>query len=161
MQKNCDNLVENTTAAAAANQQVPAVMIKMFSKDMIQTHIVQYLSQGQRGPECRVEVWEIVNAILYKLKSGIQWHLLPVNTLIFSDKLSWEAVYYHYRKWCKDGSWRKVWLQLLSGYKYLLDLSTSQLDGSHSPAKCGGEAVGYQGRKRCKTARLPQVISCY
>ena len=35
---------------------------------MIQTHIVQHLSQGQRGPACRVEVWEIVNAILYKLK---------------------------------------------------------------------------------------------
>ena len=97
---------------------------------MIQTYIVQYLSQGQRGPECRVETWEIVNAILYKLKTGVQWHLLPVKSLIFSDKLSWEAVYYHYRnrvagRWCKDGSWRKVWLKLLSGYKFLLDLSTA------------------------------------
>ncbi len=62
MQKNCDNLVENTTAAVAANQQVPAVMIKMYSKEMIPTHILQYLSQSQRGPECKaaaaaVEVW--------------------------------------------------------------------------------------------------------
>ena len=58
---------------------------------MIQTHIVQHLSQGQRGPACRVEVWEIVNAILYKLKSGTQWYLLPVNSLIFSDKISWRT----------------------------------------------------------------------
>lgn len=121
---------------------------------MIQQHIVQYLSQGQRGPECRVELWEIVNAILYKLKSGTQWHLLPVNSLIFSDKFSWQSVYHHYRKWCKDGSWRRVWQRLLSQYKYLLDLSTAQLDGSHSPAKRGGEAVAYQGRKKCKTTNI-------
>ena len=129
-------------------------MIKMFPKVMIQTHIVQHLSQGQRGPACRVEVWEIVNAILYKLKSGTQWYLLPVNSLIFSDKISWGTVYHHYRKWCKDGSWRRVWLRLLANYKYLLDLSTAQIDGSHSPAKRGGEAVAYQGRKRCKTTNI-------
>lgn len=129
-------------------------MIKMFSKDMIQTHIVQHLSQGQRGPKTRVELWEIVNAILYKLKTGVHWHLLPVNSLIFSDKISWQTVYHHYRKWCKDASWRKVWQQLMSAFRSLLDLSTAQLDGSHSPAKRGGEAVAYQGRKKCKTSNI-------
>ena len=63
-------------------------------------------------------------------------------------------MYHHYRKWCKDGSWRRVWLRLLANYKYLLDLSTAQIDGSHSPAKRGGEAVAYQGRKRCKTTNI-------
>lgn len=129
-------------------------MIEIFSKDMIQLHIVQQLSSGQRGPECKVELWEIVNAILYKLKTGTQWHMLPVNSLIISDKFSWQSVYYHYRKWCKDHSWRRVWLKLVSRFKSLLDLSTSQLDGSHSPAKRGGEAVAYQGRKKCKTSNI-------
>lgn len=121
---------------------------------MIQTHIVQHLSQGQRGPDCRVELWEVVNAILYKLKTGLQWKLLPVNSLIFSGSITWGAVYHHYRKWCKDGSWRKVWQQLMRTHKYLLDLSTAQFDGSHSPAKRGGEAVAYQGRKKCKTTNI-------
>jgi len=40
MKNNCDNLVENTTAAVAANQQVPAIMIKMYFKEMIPTHIL-------------------------------------------------------------------------------------------------------------------------
>ena len=36
-------------------------------------------------------------------------------------------------------------------YKHLLDLSSIQLDGTHTPAKRGGEAVAYQGRKKSKT----------
>jgi len=32
-----------------------------------------------------------------------------------------------------------------------LDLSCVQLDGSHTPCKRGGAAVGYQGRKAAKT----------
>lgn len=129
-------------------------MIEIFSKDMIQRHIVQYLSQGSRGPDCRVELWEVVNAILYKLKTGTQWDMLPVKSLIYSGKISWQAVYHHYRKWCKDQSWRRVWLALMGRFKFLLDLSTAQLDGSHSPAKRGGEAVAYQGRKKSKTSNI-------
>ena len=121
---------------------------------MINAHIVQHLSQAQRCLICRVELWEVVNAIFYKLKTGIQWHLLPVKSLISSSSYSWNAVYYHFRKWCQDGSWRKAWLAILASYKSLLDLSTSQLDGSHSPAKRGGEAVAYQGRKKCKTTNI-------
>ena len=36
-------------------------------------------------------------------------------------------------------------------HKSKLDLSSIQLDGSHTPAKRGAEAVAYQGRKKCKT----------
>jgi hypothetical protein len=34
--------------------------------------------------------------------------------------------------------------------KYL-DMSSIELDGSHTPAKNGGDAVGYQGRKAPNT----------
>ncbi len=34
--------------------------------------------------------------------------------------------------------------------KYL-DLSSAEFDGSQTPAKNGGDAVGYQGRKACNT----------
>lgn len=129
-------------------------MLTLFSKDMLNSQIVQHLSQARRGYTCRVELWEVVNAIFYKLKTGIQWHLLPVKSLIFSGPYSWSSVYYHFRKWCKDGSWRKVWLILLKAHKGLLDLSTGQLDGSHSPAKRGGEAVAYQARKKSKTTNI-------
>ena len=121
---------------------------------MINHHLVQHLSQARRGYVCRVELSEVVRAIYYKLKTGVQWDHLPVKSLITSNKYSWNAVYHHYRKWVKDGSWRKVWLTILAGNKGKLDLSTSQLDGSHSLAKRGGEAVAYQGRKKAKTTNI-------
>lgn len=43
---------------------------------------------------------------------------------------------------------------MLSQHKHLLDLSCIQLDGSHTQAKKGGEAVGYQGRKKAKTTNV-------
>ncbi len=33
-------------------------------------------------------------------------------------------------------------------------MSSIQLDGTHTPAKRGGEAVAYQGRKKCKTSNM-------
>ena len=33
-------------------------------------------------------------------------------------------------------------------------MSSVQLDGTHTPTKRGGSAVGYQGRKKCKTSNM-------
>ena len=44
-----------------------------------------------------------------------------------------------------------MWTQLLEMNRSKLDVSSVQLDGSHTPAKRGGQAVGYQGRKKSKT----------
>ena len=40
---------------------------------------------------------------------------------------------------------------MLGENKAHLDCSSVQLDGSHTPAKNGGKAVGYQGRKKART----------
>jgi len=89
-------------------------------------------------------------AILYRLKTGCQWRQLPMKQF-FKEKYSWQSVYYHFQKWSKDGSWEKVWIHILKKYKHLLDLSSIQLVGTHTPAKRGGESVAYQGRKKSKT----------
>ena len=72
----------------------------------------------------------------------------------FSVKYSWQSVYYHFQKWCKDGSWERIWVKLLSKYKSSLDMSSIQLDGTHTPTKRGGQKVAYQGRKKCKTSNM-------
>lgn len=126
-------------------------MYTVLSKDTIEEDIIPYLPTAQRGFSPTVSLVEIVNSILYKLKTGVQWHQLPVKAL-FEDKiLSWQSVYHHYRKWCKSGAWKSCWIQLLTKYKSSLDLSSSDLDGSHTSALRGGEQVGYQGRKKRKT----------
>jgi len=126
-------------------------MYTVLNKDTIEMEIVPNIPLTKRGFPPRVPLVEIINAILYKLKTGMQWHQLPVQALFEEAPLSWESVYYHYRKWCVSGVWQSCWVQLLSKYKSKLDLSSSDLDGSHTTALKGGEQVGYQGRKKRKT----------
>jgi len=114
-------------------------------------YILPHLSVAQRGYSSSVDRWEIVNAILYKFKTGVAWYLLPVNSLISSGHIQYGAVFHHFRKWTKDGSWQQVWIKLLGQFKSLLDLSTAQFDGTHTPCQCGGQQVAYQGRKKAKT----------
>ena len=101
----------------------------------------------------KVQKYQVVEAILYRLKTGCQWRQLPMKQF-FRVRYKWESVYYHFQKWCKDGSWQKIWQILLNKYKHLLDMSSIQLDGTHTPTKRGGEAVAYQGRKKSKTSNL-------
>jgi transposase len=45
---------------------------------------------------------EIFNAILYVLRSGCAWRLLP------HDMPPWKTVYHYFRLWRKDGLWEQV-----------------------------------------------------
>lgn len=57
---------------------------------------------GTRG---RPQEWpprEIINAILYLLRTGCQWRMLP------HDLPPWQTVYYHHRKWRLNGTWEKI-----------------------------------------------------
>ena len=81
---------------------------------------------------------EIVNSILYKLKTGVQWALLPIKSLFSKVVLNAKSVYAHYNKWSKQGIWQKCWSSILSKFGSSLDLSSVDLDGRHTPALCGG-----------------------
>lgn len=126
-------------------------MYKVLSKDIIETEILPHLSTAKRGFETKSCLSEVVNSILYKLKTGIQWHMLPVESLFSDVVLSYKTVYWHFRKWSKNGEWEISWLYILNNYKSLLDLSTSSIEGSHTRALRGGEEVAYQARKKSKT----------
>ncbi len=125
--------------------------MEVLSKDIITTWILPHLPFGPRGKEVKVSPIELIEAILYKLKTGCQSRCLPVKHFFTQEVLTWQGVYYHFNEWRKDGSWRNLWLSVLRLNKRFLDLSTVQLDGSHTPAKNGGAAVGYQGRKAART----------
>lgn len=128
-------------------------MLKL-TKRQINQNLVPHLSQGKRGPSCRVCLWRVVRAILYRMKTGIQWRELPTESLFSDQSFSWKSVYYYFSKWCKDGSWYLLWVRVLHLCHELLDMSSIELDGSHTPAKRGGQKVGYQGRKKAKTTNM-------
>lgn len=77
--------------------------------------------------------------------------MLSVESLFSDVVLSYKTVYWHFRKWSKNGEWLNSWLHILANNKSYLDLSTSSIDGSHTKALRGGEEVEFQTRKMSKT----------
>lgn len=129
--------------------------MEILSKDTIKTDILPNLSIGKRGlpvsEETRVA---IVECILHKLKTGCQWAFVPVQQFVKEKDMTWQNIYYHFLKWSKEHLFFMLWISILKKYKKHLDLSCIQLDGSQTPCKKGGLAVGYQGRKHCKTTNM-------
>lgn len=126
-------------------------MYQVLDKSTINLEIIPHLSIAKRGFKTKSCLIEIVNCILYKLKTGCQWYLLPVKSLFSEVVLHYKTVFGHFRKWSKDGSWKQAWINLLHDKKSHLDLSSVSIDGSHTTALRGGEEVAYQGRKKRKT----------
>ncbi|MFT6962427.1 MAG: transposase [Flammeovirgaceae bacterium] len=90
-----------------------------------------------KGPKISVPICELVDAILYKLKTGVKWDMLPVCSLFSSKPLHYKTVFGHYRKWCESGAWKDCWIGLVGQNKEMLDLSSVDLDGSHTTALWG------------------------
>jgi len=55
-----------------------------------------------RGRPIRLDMRQVVNAILYVVRTGCQWKYLPEG---FPNH---NSAYYHYRKWCLTDTWRRV-----------------------------------------------------
>ena len=94
------------------------------------------------------------------LYTGCQWHSLPIEKDkgdLDKKELSYQAIVHHYRKWCRDGSLKKVFESGIETIKDQLNLSEMNLDGTHTIAKKGGESVKYQGRKKAKTSNILPV----
>ena len=124
--------------------------MEVLSKEMIRQWILPALTFSAHGRPLVVKPVELVEVILYKLKSGSQWRLLPVKQFFTGASLTWQGRA-RFNAWRKNGSWQGVWLRLLRENGAHLACSSVQLDGSHTPAKNGEEAVGYQGRKKART----------
>ena len=54
------------------------------------------------GRPRKTNIREVVNAIFYLLRSGCAWRLLP------HDFPPWQTVYTYFRKWKKNGTWKKI-----------------------------------------------------
>lgn len=63
-------------------------------------------------------------------------------------------MYFHFNAWGKQGAWTNLWRPNLRLYWRTLNLSSIKLDGSHTLAKNGGAASGYQGRKAGRTTNV-------
>lgn len=127
-----------------------------LTEEQFNVHVRPYLSTAKRGFVCKIPLYKVFNYILNRLYTGCQWPQLPIALEPASrqKEISPDAVYYHFRKWSRDGSLNKVWEGSVVTIMTRLNLSELNLDGSHALAKKGGESVAYQGRKKAKTSNI-------
>ncbi len=102
---------------------------------MIEQYIIPHLSKGERGPKPLFPLYQVVEFVLYRLDLGCKWHQIPIRHFSPEATTGWKAIYHHFREWVKDGSWQKSSIKLLANNRCKLDMSSVQLDGSHTPAK--------------------------
>lgn len=129
----------------------------IITEKQFEDHIRPHLTTAKRGYVSKIALYKIFNYILYWLHTGCQWSRLPIEPEPDNPEkkeISSDAIYYHYRKWSRDGSLKKVWQGSIRAIRGDLNLSELNLDGTHTPAKKGGEAVAYQGRKKAKTSNI-------
>jgi transposase len=96
---------------------------------------------------------EVLNAILYLLKTGVQWRLLPQNFP------KWQTVYHHFRQWIRNGLLARLNDRLRTKVRQAVGKhaqpTAASLDSQTVRASGHGGAVGYdaakktKGRKRC------------
>lgn len=109
--------------------------------------IAKYFERpNKRGAVSRHDKREIVNAILYVTRGGIQWRMLP------SDFPPWATVYDHYRNWCVRGVWQKVLDDLTELHRRKVGRNEKPsygiIDSQSIKTQYASEDRGYDGGKK-------------
>ena len=91
---------------------------------------------------------EIIDAVLYLLRAGCAWRLLP------HDFPPWQTVYYYLRRWEREGVWARVHHALL-----LEDRERSRREPSPSAAVLDSQTVRTADQKGDSKATMPESAS--
>lgn len=112
--------------------------------DILQLVLPKRSKRGRPPTDLR----RILDAILYVLKGGVAWRLLP------ADFPAWKTVYHVFRKWARTGVWAVVNDLLRTEARVLEDKrpqpTAAILDSQSVKSDPHGGAVGYDAAKRIK-----------
>jgi putative transposase len=96
-----------------------------------------------------VDVYAVLNAILYVLVEGVRWRALP------GEFPPWQTVYTYFRNWRKDGTWQRIhdrlreWSRIEQGRQ--TSPSEAVIDSQSVKSAAGvNEAVGFDAGKQIK-----------
>jgi len=64
--------------------------------------IMDFFPTHRLGRPRKWEMWQIINAILYVVRTGCQWRMLPTNLP------PWQTVYGYFWRWKHQGLWERI-----------------------------------------------------
>ncbi len=125
--------------------------IAVFDSDLTDAqweYLERMLPKPSRRGRPPTDRRRVINAILYIVKSGIQWRMLP------SNFPPWKTVYHIFRKWTLDKSWHS----LNGALRMLVRVTEGRrsrptaaiLDSQSVKSDSHGGEVGYDAGKRIK-----------
>ena len=110
----------------------------------------------RRGRGCLHPRKLIVDAILYVVKSGCQWRMLP------NDFPPWQTVYDHFSRWSKRGVWESALDQLNTLHRQAHARSVSPsygiIDAQSVKTEYASEERGIDGGKKVKGRKRHIVV---
>jgi transposase len=116
-------------------------------------YILPYLTVAKRGYASKIPLYKVFNYIIYKLRTGVQWEFLPMDTLPDgTPEGTYQIPSYHFRKWSRDGSLQRLFDASVMTIRGDLNLSELNLDGSHSAAKKGANLSPIKDERKQRPA---------
>ncbi len=98
----------------------------------------------------------IINAILYLVKTGCQWRMLP------ADFPNWQSVYYYFRRWRDDGTMERIHHALHREVRQRQGREPSPslgiLDAQSVKTTMLGGVRGFDGNKRVKGRKRHIIV---
>jgi putative transposase len=120
---------------------------------LIQRH---FQPGDRRGSACRHPRKRIVDAILYVVKSGCQWRMLP------NDFPNWKTVYHHFSRWNKSGVWEAALDRVNAIHRRKSGRSASPsygiIDSQSVKTEYASEERGIDGGKKVKGHKRHIVV---